>query len=200
MPSRASLTILALLCLYGGWQSWQQRELHQPPGVLVDALPRQEMLEVPVETLKKHGFDLLPQARYDIEARLLSRERYYLGVGARLAPLDFALGWGVMSDSAVLDTIDVSQSARYFHVRWERPPVEAEQIMHNSANVHLIAADSSIQRRLDSMRPGQHIRLQGLLVNARREEDGWRWNTSLSRTDSGAGACELMWVQQADLL
>ncbi|WP_166627906.1 hypothetical protein [Thiopseudomonas denitrificans] len=46
------------------------------------------------------------------------------------------------------------------------------------------------------MRPGQVIALEGYLVDA-AAPDGWRWNTSLTRKDTGTGACELFWVENA---
>ena len=43
---------------------------------------------------------------------------------------------------------------------------------------------------------GQIATLRGWLVNA-TSPDGGHWNTSLSRTDDGPGACELFYVESA---
>jgi hypothetical protein len=29
--------------------------------------------------------------------------------------------------------------------------------------------------------------------------DGWQWRSSRTRTDSGAGACEVIWVEDVEL-
>lgn len=197
--SRGGLLLLGLACAWGGWQSWKYRELEQPPGVLVDEAPRQSPLDAGEPEISVGRFKLQPQASYRIDARLLSRERYRLDEGAALAPLDFAVGWGPMSDSSVLDALGISQSNRFFHLSWEQPPIPEDQMLHHAGNMHLIAADAGVERRLDSMRAGQLVRLEGKLVRATRD-DGWSWNTSLSRTDTGAGACELMWVTDARVL
>lgn len=197
--SRAALALLLLACVWGAWQRWSYRELHQPPGVLIEHAPQQQPLQNEQAEIVVDGFRLRPVAHYRIEARLLGRERYRMDAGAVLAPLDFALGWGPMSDSAVLDTLDISQSNRFFHVAWQQPPIPEREIMRNASNMHLIAASPSVGRALDRMRPGQRIELEGRLVNALRS-DGWKWKTSLSRSDTGAGACELMWVEQARVL
>lgn len=42
------------------------------------------------------------------------------------------------------------------------------------------------------------MRVRGLLVNARRD-DGFYWNSSLSREDDGPGACELVWVEEIQI-
>lgn len=57
-------------------------------------------------------------------------------------------------------------------------------------------ASSWVVRQLKGMRPGQVIALEGYLVDA-AAPDGWRWNTSLTRKDTGTGACELFWVENA---
>jgi hypothetical protein len=36
-------------------------------------------------------------------------------------------------------------------------------------------------------------------VVSTRDADGWRWDSSLSREDSGPGACELVWVEAVAL-
>jgi hypothetical protein len=41
--------------------------------------------------------------------------------------------------------------------------------------------------------------LRGFLVEA-RADDGWRWRSSLTRDDTGARACELVFVERVRLL
>ena len=62
-----------------------------------------------------NGFTLMPLANYAVEARVLSREDYSFGTEAELSPTDLALGWGPMSDEAVLKNIDISQGNRWYH-------------------------------------------------------------------------------------
>ena len=65
--------------------------------------------------------------------------------------------------------------------------------LRGSANMHLIPADSNVRRQLKHVRAGNVVHLRGYLVNARRA-DGFTWNSSLTRNDTGAGACELFYV------
>jgi hypothetical protein len=39
------------------------------------------------------------------------------------------------------------------------------------------------------------VALSGYLVRV-TAADGWHWNSSMTRSDSGHGACELVWVTQ----
>lgn len=162
--------------------------------MLVDAVPRQT--EAADRAPVRHGdYELEPLADFELEARVLAREDYSLDAGAALAPTDLALGWGRMSDSAVIDRLDIAQSARFYSYRWsDRPPIPPAEIVRSSANMHLIPADDAVARSLARIRVGDVVSLRGQLVEARRA-DGWRWRSSLTREDSGAGACELVLVR-----
>ncbi|WP_420468346.1 hypothetical protein [Panacagrimonas sp.] len=191
------LWLLLLLAAFGGWQWWQGRPVEQPPGERVASVPAQSPSAA--SAIVHGGYELQRRAHYDITARLLSRRAYRFGREAALSPVDFALGWGVMSRTEVLDAMQIRQSGRYFSLRWQTPPAPPQEILDSAANMHLIPADASVARSLDRMRPGQVVRLQGLLVDA-IGADGWRWSTSLTRSDRGRGACELMYVQSAAII
>lgn len=144
--------------------------------------------------LQRAGYSIEPLADYTVRARVLSIERYRMGREADLSPVDFALGWGPMSDSAVLDRLTISQSNRWYQYRWQgEPPIEPSVIIRTSANTHLVPADDMVKTRLLGVRPGSVVTLTGYLITA-RHADGWSWRSSLSRDDSGGGSCELMWV------
>jgi hypothetical protein len=51
---------------------------------------------------------------------------------------------------------------------------------------------------LKSVRTGQLVKLSGYLVEA-RAADGWSWRSSLTRDDTGPGACELVWLTELDV-
>ena len=44
----------------------------------------------------------------------------------------------------------------------------------------------------------QVITLHGYLVEV-RANDGWHWRSSLTRNDTGNGACELVWVESVEI-
>lgn len=193
--------LLALLLAIAGWQGlqwWQLRPVRQPQGVLAAGEPEQAASDA--EPIQFGQYTLKPRASYRIRARVLSRKDYRLGREADLSPFDFALGWGLMSDNFILDALDISQSGRFFWMHWDAAaPAPENELMRHAANVHLIPANKVIRRQLAKIRPGQVVELQGLLVDA-ASNDGWNWNTSLTREDTGAGACELFWVQHAEVL
>jgi hypothetical protein len=188
------LIVFALLLL--GWHFVTTRPLEWRPGTLVADDPQQ----VNLENEPPFAFEdvhLTPRAELDAEVRVLSRERYWLGTFANVAPLDIAVGWGPMSDSAVLAHLDIWQSGRFYFWHYsETPPIPPEAIITHSANWHLVPANKSVWLTLRHLRVGSVVRLQGKLVDI-HAADGGTVKTSLTREDSGAGACEVIYVQSA---
>jgi hypothetical protein len=116
-----------------------------------------------------------------------------------VAPLDIAVGWGPMSDSRVLETIDISQSGRFYFWHYDHePPIPTQDIVSHSANWHLVPANSAVWRKLSGLRIGDVVKLDGMLVNLQSPEVG-TMTTSLRRDDSGAGACEIIYVEYASV-
>ena len=185
--------ILLLLALAGALNAFVHRPIVQEAGVLVPEAPLQSDPDSRAPT-RIGDFELTPLADFSLDARVLSRADYRLGTESELSPTDLALGWGRMSDSAVIAQLDISQSARFYSYRWsDEPPIPAREIMVSSANMLLIPADPGVAAAIARVRVGELISLRGHLVEVRRE-DGWRWRSSLRRDDSGAGACELILV------
>jgi hypothetical protein len=181
--------------LWGGWQRWQLRPLHPPDGQLASADPLQTEVATP-DPIRMGRWTLTQRARYDITARILGREDYRHDELAELIPEDLALGWGPMSDNRVLQGIEITQSVRFYSWRPRGElPIARQEITEHSANTHVIPADERIRARLARLRVGQTVRLVGALVDMQRD-DGYSGRTSLTRADSGAGACEILLVEQ----
>lgn len=187
---------LLLIALLGGFNAWRHRAITHVPGVLASDVPTQIDLDGG-DTLRRGDFSLHTRARFELTARVLSREDYRFDAGAALAPTDLALGWGRMSDSEVLSQIQVSQGNRFYHWHVDHFPIPRREIEQSSANMHMIPADDTARRELEHVRAGEVIHLQGFLVDASRA-DGWRWRTSMTRDDTGDGACELVYVESVE--
>lgn len=191
--------LLIIIVLAAVWVGWPEGEIARAPGVVITAAPFQNALEGAVPRLAKAGYEIEPLARFELEARVLGVERYRFDRGAELSPVDLALGWGRMSDTSVLDRITISQGGRYYY--WSTPqyPIPRQEIEVSSANMHLVPANDIVARQLRDVRRGTVIRIGGYLIEA-RGKDGWRWRSSLTRADTGAGSCELVWVERLELL
>jgi len=180
------------------WWQYAHRPRTHPKGVLIADVPLQGGIEGTPAQLSKYGITLKPLATFSLSARVLGRADYHWDFGAKLIPVDLALGWGRMSDSAVLEKLDISQSARYFYWSTKQPlPIPAQEIVESAANMHLIPADEYVERAIKRTRVGDIAKFDGLLVEA-QWPNGTKWTSSLTRSDSGSGACELVWVQHFD--
>ncbi|HKJ16922.1 MAG TPA: hypothetical protein VJ984_06230 [Xanthomonadales bacterium] len=196
---RRLLIFLLIIAGFVGWNQWQYRPVKHEPGVLVPIKPVQRNLEQPAAFLFD-GFTMTPRAEFDIQARILGRETYSWGDESDLSPIDLALGWGKMSDQAVLDQMSIRQGGRWYFTRYSLPPpIPENEIVRNSANMHMIPADPAIEKALKKLRPGEVIRIKGYLVDV-DHDSGWKWRTSLTRTDTGQGACEIVFVEDVQRL
>lgn len=187
------LLIVALL-LWAAHSWWTGRAVHHAPGVLAAQAPLQVAANG-VAPFEFKGYRITPLARFDIEARVLSRETYRLGREADLSSTDFMLGWGRMSDENVLKDIEFSQSNRFGFWRVQQFPIPQREIETSAGNMHLIAANGDVDKGIAGVQRGQVVRMRGYLVRA-DASDGWHWVSSLSRDDIGAGACELFFVEE----
>jgi hypothetical protein len=191
----ALFTALAAAALLQGYNNWRLRPVHPSDGPVAPADPQQTDAEgAQVTTLGR--WRLKPRARYDITARILSREDYHFDLLADLIPEDLALGWGPMSDNRVLRAFKITQGARFYSwMPTQDLPIPRQDVIEHSANTHVIPADSAVRHQLKQLRVGQVVHLTGFLVDGVRD-DGAYINTSLTRSDTGAGSCEVVLVEQ----
>lgn len=167
----------------------------QGPGVLAPATPEQHDLDH-AASFPDGMFSIKPLADFSLTARVLSRADYRWDRAAALSPTDLALGWGRMSDTSVLAGLDISQSGRWYYYHWSgaQPPIPEREIVRSSANMHMIPADDTVRYELGKVHEGDVVHLDGQLIEA-RGSDGSVWRSSMTREDTGDGACEVVYVR-----
>jgi hypothetical protein len=189
--------VIAAIVLLAVWRLHAARDITRAPGVLAAAEPQQRDI-TGAAAITRGAFTLRPRAEFDATVRILRREDYSLGALAGLAPTDFAVGWGPMSDSAVLAHIEISQVNRFYFWRTDSWPLTRAQIETHSANWHLIPASEPVRATLAALRKGSVVELHGQLVDIEGREVGMV--TSLTRADTGAGACEILFASSAKII
>ncbi|MCF6270376.1 MAG: hypothetical protein L3J41_11735 [Melioribacteraceae bacterium] len=170
-------------------------EIKHPPGVLVKEPPKQSSV-TEAQVWERDDYFITAIAQFELKAKVLGKERYRFDRGSDIAPYDLALGWGRMSDQAIVDKIDITQRTRWYFWKVDSFPIPQKEIEISSANMHLIPATEEIMDELDDLLVGEIIYLKGYLVSVIAPKDGWSWKSSLSRNDTGGGACELIWVEK----
>lgn len=176
-----------------------------PINILQDPIQEKVNFAEPILFNNLPDFDckLKPQAIYKISAIVAAKKVYRYGWTAKIAPIDLALIWGELTEPSYKKVITYSQSNRWYYFRYSpNCPLDINYISSHSANNHIIPANNNILRVIRSLRSGQAVLLEGYLVNLQGTRKGkypiW-WNSSLTRLDSGDGACELFYVNRVQI-
>lgn len=186
------LIILVPFIILLAYFIWPEKTITYPAGITAPDQPVQNNLSITKEW-QKDGYTIKALAEYKIKARVLSRNNFSIGRESDLSPLDLALGWGPMSDQSVIDKIKITQSNRWYHWETDSSPIPLNQISLNSANVHIIPNNEDVENKLENVYKGSLIEMKGYLVSI-NAKDGWHWQSSLKRDDTGGGSCELFLV------
>lgn len=169
----------------------------------------EEPFQVPVtpekafaQTFFAEGYLITPLAEFEMKGKILSRRTYSFGRPTDLPPIDLALGWGRMSDESIVKDLKVKQGIRFYFwkTRTGSPPIPIGEIISHSANMHMIPASEEVKAALLDTHRGEIVRLRGKLVEVLSPNDQWHWKSSLARDDTGGGACEVIWVEQFEVI
>jgi hypothetical protein len=189
--------IIAAITVFAAWRLYSSRDIERTTGQIAAVEPEQDAIDS-APAIRRGAFMLRPRADFRATVRVLKREEYSLGELAALVPTDFAVGWGPMSDSAALADIEITQSNRFYFWRTRNWPLTRDEIERHSANWHVIPGSEAVRRTLGRLRTGSVVELAGRLVDIEGRDGGMR--TSLSRTDTGQGACEILLADSARII
>ncbi|MDH7515360.1 MAG: hypothetical protein QHI48_05775 [Bacteroidota bacterium] len=172
--------------------AWPEPAVRHEAGILCPAEPVQEP-PTGRRPFVHDGYRITPLASYRLQALVLARKEYG-DEASELSPMDLALGWGAMSNQAVIDLLDIRQSNRFYMWGARRLPISALEISSHSANVHIIPANDRVRDELGRVVRGSVVAMNGCLVEVTGPR-GFRWRSSLRRDDTGNGSCELFFVE-----
>lgn len=187
--------LIAILLIALIWWVFFRDDEASAPGIRVIESPQQTAVDKPSWTSR--DYEIQPLARYKIKARVLGKKRYRFGDLSDIAPLDLALGWKGMSDTAILKHFSISQSSRWYEYYYDAAcPLPANEIAEQSANVHCLPANADVMATLNDLRRNSFVELEGYLVEVRKPGLP-PWRSSLVRDDVGGGSCEIFWIEEA---
>jgi hypothetical protein len=137
-------------------------------------------------------------AEYTVEGVIKSKKKYN-DYPSRIAQYDVALAWGSLNEKEIDSHINYSQRGRWYYYSYDRNvSVSSSYIAEHSANMHLINQDPLVLKKIENINVNDHIKLIGYLVNV--NFDNGTWGSSLTRTDTGNGACEIMYVTDVEVI
>ena len=138
---------------------------------------------------------ITPLYKYKIYARVYSKKHYPLDPNP--APYDLALGWDGLEKEEVFNTITAWQSFRWVHWRLKPGcPYDVNGVYLRLANNHIIPANDNILKGVKKLKRKDVVYMEGYLVSVKRPrgKGSEKIVSSTSRTDRGAGSCEIIYV------
>ena len=184
---------------------WHRNEL---PGN-IDQVP--ELGNEPAQTTTgKRPFDVAfngvnysvaPEYAYDITGMIVSyrhhdgNSRMHSRANDHLNMLDVCVIWGGNLLNERLHKIDFWNGIFTCNVRTRDQEAWDAFDMNQLSNNHLISDDEFIRRQVRKIKVGDLVRIKGYLSSYAGEGGGKR-GTSTTRTDTGDGACETIYVEQ----
>ncbi|OGZ98001.1 MAG: hypothetical protein A3D57_02685 [Candidatus Sungbacteria bacterium RIFCSPHIGHO2_02_FULL_46_12] len=183
------------------------------PEVLTDPIQTKVADGKPI-LFTKDGFSytLTPLFDYDISGlvvhRMIYNRWFSLSRTDSVFFMDLCMIWGenVKRGTYRNGDVDFLQDARFCRYSYG----EGHEIFNNAlSNNHLVIRDDDKERLVEAIQAGDQVRIRGKLVNVeakalanpeRYEPTDLLWPTSTTRDDTGAGACETIFVESVEIL
>jgi len=196
-PISRTLFVVALI-LGAMWIYTSTRPLYQPDGVVApDAPVVQALVDAPT-ALERNAHRMTATARFSGKVRLLSVQRYARDRAAQVSPVDVGVGWGRLSDSAVLRSLDLAQGSRELVYQIYDPSVPDTEMQASVLNLHLVPSTAELEARMKELRAGQVVSLSGFVVEV-TGPDGWRWQGEPAEPVRSVPN-RVLWVVQLEIM
>ncbi|HKJ20398.1 MAG TPA: hypothetical protein VJ993_07040 [Woeseiaceae bacterium] len=150
------------------------------------------------------GYRIDPEYDYDLVGMIVSfrhhdeNSRMHRLADDHLNMLDVCVVWGNNTSGAQLDKIDFWNGIFTCNVKTRDQAAWESFDMYQLSNNHLISDDDFIRDQVRKVKVGDQVRIQGVLASY--ESPGGLRGTSTTRTDTGDGACETIYVDRFEIL
>jgi len=188
--------------------AWYKQDRLPGPQQLLPELA-QAPLQTPLEdesfqfSYRQHDYEVKTLAAYELWGVIVSHNNIsglsdIYHTADSLDTKDICVLWG---DNAGRDDY---LKARFTSGAWtcEYEYPQGVSLNNNEiSNNHLITDNDSTRRAINGLRRGDQVHLRGRLVGYHdlKFPDAWR-NSSLTRLDAGNGACEVVYVEELEVL
>jgi hypothetical protein len=149
-------------------------------------------------------YHIVPKAKYIIQGLVISHNNIS-GIGdmyhtsKSVDVKDLCLAWGKNTDPAVLNGYKIWSEPWCCHFQGSQDslPLDLERFSNN----HLLAATAQVKEIINSVDKGDQVRIEGMLIDYNPSEcPECVRASSLVRTDTGDGACEVIFVEKISIL
>jgi hypothetical protein len=202
----------SLLVAAAGW--WMKDALPPAEKLVPEVFeePKQVRVRKPALDTNVNGVDyrIQPRYSYDISALVVSLHHSdtwwdyaHKEWNDHLNLMDLCVVWGGNAQSGAYR--EISFSNNQWECSWSAGSMEAFAAfnMAEASNNHMVTDDPAVAKALRAIRIGDQVRVRGYLVDYTVFKDGRPNGTRVSsevRTDTGNGACEVLYVESVDVL
>ena len=162
-------------------------------------------------SFEKAGYDVTVNYlyKYEVDALVLSTKDYKgLGIQDSLSPKDIGVAWGKVAENNLAIDFQWSQSNRFLNwyvddINVLAPVGGPDGVTQSCSNNHIIPADDNVKSQLKKVKMGDHVQIEGYLISLNGVDSKghtFTWNSSTSRTDSGDGACEVIYATKISVV
>ncbi|MFC1733204.1 hypothetical protein ACFL6I_23145 [candidate division KSB1 bacterium] len=201
--------IIVLSILAVGMSVFMKKQLPEKDTLLpeVHKMPKQTEQTRSEFTFDYRGtaYKVTPRADYELWGLVVSHndigkfgDIYHDETSVDLR--DICVVWGENAKSGVYKKGKYKSGS--WTCYWQFKSGEAWSKFNESqiANNHLITSNPDIQDAIRELRIGDQVHVKGYLVNYENVDTEWRRETSLTRKDTGNHACEVVFVENLEIL
>jgi hypothetical protein len=195
--------------------SWWCKDSLPPPGRLRGELltePVQVAVDTPPRDTIVEGvrYRIEPRYSYDISGLVVSLHHSdtwwdyaHREWNDHINLMDLCVVWGPNASSGIYRSISFSNTQWECHFATHSSQVWSQFHQDAVSNNHLLTDRPDVARQMLRIHLGDQVRIRGYLVNYTIFADGVPRGTRVSsttRTDSGPGACEVVYVESVEIL
>ena len=136
-------------------------------------------------------------ATFSAHVMVLSRRDYPTkpsDVLSGVSPTDLAVAWGDAALEPAREAVEIRQADRRYYWRARKSDADIPGVgnfTRLSGNWHMFPSDDATAAALKSIEAGDIVEMEGDLVEVIFQNGSW-YRSSLSREDTGDGACEII--------
>ena len=151
------------------------------------------------------NYRVVPKFRYVLNGLVVSYRRHdgnsrmHRRADDHLNMLDVCVVWGGNVNAELLKHFRFWNGIFTCNVKTRSAEAWRKFDISGLSNNHLVSDDPSIRRQARELRVGDQVRIEGWLSSYGAGAGGMR-GTSTTRTDTGNGACETIYVARIDII
>lgn len=197
----------SLIALVAAWSNHDQFDADMAIHPAVADEPRQSPVDKPEFTTRANEVEyrVRPRYRYELTGLVVSFKRFSRDYGLHKRWNDFinvadvCVVWGANATGVDLNAFDFwnGEFTCTFHTRDEAAWRSFDK--SKLSNNHLITDDPRVRDVIDELEVGDQVRFSGYLAEYGEPGGPFR-KTSTTRTDTGDGACETVYVADMEIL